>query len=164
MNYYIKDKTKIVLFDTDKERLLDTLIMLPDYMGLPIEETTREIISLKGELVFKDEVNDELAIEREQLFKKEFFEIADYGWFRKTPKGYASAVEAMGAAFNMVSIIGTLPADTLTFYKAPDFLYEEQCSEEWLVTNSFKNEELTAQEFGVLYAKFLEGWNKLEHK
>lgn len=106
----------------------------------------------------------ELAIKREESFKDLFFEIEGYGWFRKAPKGYSSAVEAMSAAFNMVSIVGYLPANTLTFYTEPDFTDETQCTEEWLVTNSYKNDELTITAFGTLYAKFLEGWNKLEHK
>lgn len=103
------------------------------------------------------------AVKREKDFKEQFFEIEDYGWFRKAPKGYSSAVEAMSAAFNMVSIVGYLPANTLTFYVEPNFTDETQCTEEWLVTNSYKNEELSTTAFGRLYAKFLEGWNKLEH-
>ena len=103
------------------------------------------------------------AAKREKDFKEQFFEIEGYGWFRKTPKGYSSAVEAMSAAFNMVSIVGCLPANTLTFYVEPDFTDETQCTEEWLVTNSYKNEELSTTAFGRLYARFLEAWNKLEH-
>lgn len=103
------------------------------------------------------------AAKREKDFKEQFFKIEGHGWFRKVPKGYSSAVEAMSAAFNMVSIVGYLPANTLTFYIEPDFTDETQCTEEWLVTNSYKNEELSTTAFGTLYAKFLEGWNKLEH-
>ena len=107
---------------------------------------------------------DEIAAENKKNFTNTFFEIEGYGWFRKAPKGYSSAVEAMSAAFNMVSIVGYLPTNTLTFYAEPDFTEETQCTEEWLVTNSYKNDELSTTEFGELYAKFLEGWNKLEHK
>ena len=105
----------------------------------------------------------ELAIKREENFKDIFFEIEGYGWFRKAPKGYSSAVEAMSAAFNMVSIVGFLPANTLTFYVAPDFTDKTQCTEEWFIANSFKNEDMQLDEFGQFYSVFLTAWNSQEH-
>jgi len=101
---------------------------------------------------------------RKQEFKANFFEIKDFGWYRKQPKGYGSAIESLNTAFNIVSITGILPADTLTFYKELDFTKEEQCTEEWLVFNSYKNERMTAAEFGEFYAKFVTAWNNEEHK
>lgn len=162
--FYIQQDEKIVLFDENLERLQNTIAIMPQYADLPILETEREIIELNNEFVFADEVELELAEARKEEFLKQFFKIDGYGYFRKQPKGYSSAVEAMSAAFNMVSIVGYLPANTLTFYTEPDFTDELECTEEWLAINSYKNDELTITAFGQLYAKFLEGWNKLEHK
>jgi hypothetical protein len=107
--------------------------------------------------------NDKQAQAREENFKKQFFNIAGFGWFRKQPKGYASALEAVNTALNMVGILGLLPAGSFTFYIAPDFYKENQCTEEWLVSNSFKNNSMTAAEFGKFYADFVTAWNREEH-
>lgn len=162
--FYVEKRNRIVLFHKDYDTLATTLRFTPIYADLPILETDKEIIELDGIFVFAEDVQEELAEQREKEFKEQFFEIEGYGWFRKVPKGYSSAVEAMSAAFNMVSIVDYLPANTLTFYTEPDFMDETQCTEEWLVANSYKNDELTTTAFGRLYAKFLESWNKLEHK
>lgn len=162
--FYVEKNGKIVLFHKDYEALATTLRFTPIYADLPILETDKEIIELDGVFVFAEDVQEELVEQRENEFKEQFFEIESYGWFRKAPKGYSSAVEAMSAAFNMVSIVGYLPENTLTFYTEPDFMDEAQCTEEWLVENTYKNDELTTTAFGKLYAKFLESWNKLEHK
>ncbi len=108
-------------------------------------------------------IKEQSIASRTNNFFLDFFNIPDIGFFRKYPKGYSSAVEAMNSAFNLVSIIGNLPAGTLQFYKKPDFNVEEQCTEKWLVENSFKNKEMSASEFGQLYAKFLTTWNEKEH-
>lgn len=163
--FYIQQDDKIVLFDENRAKLENTVLFTPQYAGLPILETNKEITVLDGEFVFAEDVQDELALKRKERFKEEFFEIKGYGWFRKVPKGYSSAVEAMGAAFNMVNTIaGYLPANTLTFYNAPDFADGTQCTEEWLIDNSYKNNEMSSTSFGVLYSKFLEAWNTEEHK
>lgn len=110
------------------------------------------------------EYKNKLALEREESFKNSFFKIKDACWFRKQPKGYNSAIESLNTAFNVVSVLGKLPKNTLTFYIAPDFSIEEQCTENWLVKNSYKNEEMTPQEFGEFYASFMTAWNNEEHK
>lgn len=43
MTYYIEHENKIVLFDTDKQRLQKTLSFLPQYQGKEIKETERPI-------------------------------------------------------------------------------------------------------------------------
>ena len=112
----------------------------------------------------------ETAYEREERFTSNFFQIPpvegifEGGWYRKKPKGYSSAIESMNTIFNAVSVIGNLPAGNLTFYVAPDFKDETQCTEEWLVANQFKNDEMTAAEFGQFYAAFITVWNSQEHK
>ena len=164
MNYYIQDENeKIVLYDTNLEVVKNTLLVRPQYADLEIQETEREIIELNNEFVFADEVETELAEARKEEFLKQFFKIDGYGYFRKQPKGYGSAVESLNTAFNIVTVLGNLPANTLTFYAEPDFLIPEQCTEEWLVENSTKNEEMTPSDFGTFYAQFMMAWNSQEH-
>lgn len=123
------------------------------------------------------EYKDKKALERKKAFKAQFFEIAEIpnsvegepalfvgGWYRKVPKGYNSAVESLNTAFNMVTVLGNLPANILTFYKAPDFYDETQTTEEWLIANSFKNEAMTTEVFGQFYAAFMTAWNMQEHE
>ena len=44
MNYYIEQNRKIVLFDTDKEKIQNTLMFIPDLQGSEIKETERPIV------------------------------------------------------------------------------------------------------------------------
>ena len=106
---------------------------------------------------------EEQTQKREANFKAQFFEIQNFGWYRKVPKGYSSAVESLNTAFNVVSILGKLPADMLIFYATPDFSDPEQCTEEWLVAHQTKNQEMTKQEFGQFYVLFMTAWNTQEH-
>ncbi|MBR3632127.1 MAG: hypothetical protein IKN49_03575 [Elusimicrobiaceae bacterium] len=43
MTYYIEHENKIVLFDTDKSKLQQTLLFMPQYQGKEIKETERPI-------------------------------------------------------------------------------------------------------------------------
>ena len=132
-----------------------------------VELSYTEYVANPEKYIFNGEnfvLNPEIEKVRKESFKSQFFEIKDFGYYRKQPKGYGSAIESLNTAFNIVSISGILPADTLTFYTEPDFSKEEQCTEEWLVFNSYKNERMTAAEFGEFYAKFVTAWNNEEHK
>lgn len=162
--FYIQQDEKIVLFDENLETLQNTIESIPRYADLEIQETEREIIQLNNEFVFKDEVELELAEARKEEFLKQFFKIDGYGYFRKQPKGYGSAVESLNTAFNIVTVLGNLPANTLTFYAEPDFTVAEQCTEEWLVANATKNEEMSSSDFGTFYAQFMMAWNTQEHQ
>ncbi len=108
-------------------------------------------------------INENFKNSAKKKFEKDFFAIPEIGYYRKTPKGYASAVESINAAFNAVTLLGKLPAGYLTFYSLPDFDDETQCNEQWLIDNSFKNKEMSAEEFGQFYAKFITSWNTQEH-
>ena len=44
MNYYIQKDNNIVLFDTDKEKIQNTLAFMPELEGLEISETERPIV------------------------------------------------------------------------------------------------------------------------
>ena len=103
------------------------------------------------------------AEEKEQQFLEEFFYIPNTGYFRKIPKGYNGLVEAMNTAYNLVASMEYLPQGILQFYRKPDFTIEEQCSEEWLVANSFKNAQMTKEEFNTLYMNCMTAWNQQEH-
>lgn len=84
--FYIQENEKIVLFDTEKERLANTIAIMPQYEGLEILETEREIIELNNEFVFKDEVEAELeAIEKERIqelsmTRSDFFDGTIMAW------------------------------------------------------------------------------------
>jgi hypothetical protein len=61
MNYYIlNSENEIVLFDTNKSRLQNTLKFKPELADEKIHQTTKEIIELDGHFVFADEHTDEL--------------------------------------------------------------------------------------------------------
>lgn len=107
----------------------------------------------------------EQELKREAWFKAEFFEIPSFGWFRKTPKGYSSAVESINSAANAI-LLGSavVPEGTFIFYKSPDFTDESQCNEEWLIKNQYKNEEMGTAAFKTFYMIFIEAWNNTEHK
>jgi hypothetical protein len=107
---------------------------------------------------------EEKTAEREADFKTQFFEVPNFGWYRKVPKGYGSAVESMNVAFNAVSLLQKLPANMLIFYEEPDFTDPEQCTEEWLVEHQIFNEEMTVQQFGQLYMVFMTAWNTEMHE
>lgn len=161
--FYIQQDEKIVLFDENLETLQNTIAFMPQYQGLEILETDREIIELNNEFVFADEVELKLAEARKEEFLKQFFKIDAYGYFRKQPKGYGLAVESLNTAFNIVTVLGNLPANTLTFYAEPDFTIAEQCTEEWITNNSYKNKAMTLDEFAVFYTTFITAWNTQEH-
>lgn len=56
MNYYVENNGKIVLFDTDKEKIQNTLMFMPDLQGQEIKETQRPIVLADdgSEFVFAD--------------------------------------------------------------------------------------------------------------
>ena len=149
----------------------DFIVKYNHNLGMNIGETDEVLYALDADEIIQDNkliknpnYESEYMLKQQELFEAQFFQIETVGYFRKRPKGYSSAVEAMGAAFNIVYVLGYLPENILTFYKVPDFSDETQCTEDWLVANSYKNEKLTQEEFGQLYAKFLKGWNDIEHK
>lgn len=60
MFYYIGENDKILLFDTDRQRLERTLAIMPQYQGYEIIETNRNIIYFDGQPEFEDEIQDKL--------------------------------------------------------------------------------------------------------
>lgn len=106
--YYIEKENKIVLFDTDKERLENTLLFLPQYqifsqnedgeeiyINPEILETDREIVTINNECRFKDEVLEELEqIEKERVAR-----------LKMTPRDFLLALVDMGLDFNEVETL-----------------------------------------------------------
>lgn len=127
------------------------------------------------DFVLNTDYEQEQAQARKTTFENQFFQIPAIenvfvgGWYRKTPKGYASALESLNTAYNNYMAIALInpeakfPANTLIFYTAPDFTKEEQCTEKWLVAHQFKNEEMAREQFLLLYSTFSQAWNATEH-
>ena len=166
MFYRIKDNT---IYDYAQHKYALDCLETNIVTTAQLDEDKSLVIIQDGVLVLNPDYDTEQATKREENFKTNFFEIAPIeglftgGWYRRVPKGYTSAIESLNTAFNAVTVLGKLPADTLTFYTAPDFADAEQCTEEWLVANAFKNAEMTTTEFGAFYATFLQAWNATEH-
>ena len=116
------------------------------------------------DIILNPNYDAQQAAIRELEFRKDFFYIPTFGWYRKKPKGYSSAIESLNTVFNAVSLIGTLAAGILIFYQAPDFTKPEECTEEWLVQHQSFNSEMTAQQFGQFYVAFVTAWNTQEHE
>ena len=66
--YYIQQDDKIVLFDNDKQKLQNTIALMPQYAGLPIQETEEGYIIYDFELMTVEEMKTKQAQkERERL-------------------------------------------------------------------------------------------------
>lgn len=101
---------------------------------------------------------------READFKASFFNIDGYGWYRKQPKGYQSAVESMNVLFNIANVSDGIQAGLIIFYQQPDFTKPEECTEEWLVEHQIIQPAMTKQAFMSLYVAFMTAWNTEEHE
>ena len=114
---------------------------------------------------------------RKAAFEKEFFlipavtkaevdgeEVDVDVYYRRKPKGYTSAVESFLAALSIVNATGSIGAGIIKVYPVPDFNDPEQVTEEWLVENQISLPQMNLQQFMVLYNKFLQSWNTIEHE
>ena len=116
------------------------------------------------------EYQEKEASARRQDFESKFFEIKNFGWYRREPKGYSSAIESINNAYNSfnemrkLGLTENFPANTLIFYQQPDFTKPEQCTEEWLVAHQIFNQEMTPEQFGQFYIGFSQAWNTQEHE
>lgn len=106
----------------------------------------------------------EKAAEREANFKSKFFNIEGFGWYRKEPKGYQSAVESMNVLFNIANVSDGIQAGLIIFYQEPDFTKPEECTEEWLIEHQIIQPAMTKQAFMSLYVAFMTAWNTEEHE
>ena len=106
---------------------------------------------------------EEEAIKRQEVFLQDFFKVEGYGYYRRQPKGYQSAVESMNVLFNIANVTKGLQAGLIIFYPEPDFYDASQCTEEWLVEHQIVKPAMTLEEFLQLYVAFMTAWNTQEH-
>ena len=106
---------------------------------------------------------EEKADIREEIFKEGFFYVENFGWYRKHPKGYQSAVESMNVLFNIANVSDGIGSGLIIFYETPDFTKPEECTEEWLVEHQIIQPAMTKAEFMALYVAFMTAWNNEEH-
>jgi hypothetical protein len=109
------------------------------------------------------EYQEKEAAEREAGFKAKFFYIENFGWYRKQPKGYQSAVESMNVLLNIANLTDGIQAGLIIFYQQPDYTKPEECTEEWLVEHQIILPAMTKAEFMALYVAFMTAWNTEEH-
>ena len=114
------------------------------------------------------ETPDLTSTERKAIFLGDFFKVSlgqlGTGYYRKKPKGYASAIESIITAERMCAKNNGLPAGILIFYKQPDFSKPEECCEEWLEANQIILPALTVEQFDELFINFTTAWNAQEHE
>ena len=107
---------------------------------------------------------EELAQQRKAEFLKDFFKVGTFGYYRRVPKGYQSAVESMNVLFNIANVTNGIQAGLIIFYQEPDFTKPEECTEEWLVAHQIIIPAMTKEEFLQLYVIFMTAWNTEEHE
>ena len=145
----------ILAKDTRKELEQALTFMVYD----TIEETEEDYELINGQYVTESEASEI----RETEFKKSFFNVQGFGYYRKQPKGYQSAVESMNVLFNIANVSQGIQAGLIIFYQKPDFSKPEECTEEWLVNHQIIMPAMTLQEFMALYVAFMTAWNSEEH-
>ena len=165
MAYYIIYNNTEIYIAENEQALVN---FYPGYKvhELPADYNSEKYQVVNGELVLNPDYDQQQAALREAAFKSEFFQITNFGWYRKKPKGYTSALESLTVAYNMVTsgVIQELPAGTFIFYEEPDFTKPEECTEEWLVEHQILSQAMNAQQFLQLYAAFVVAWNTEMHE
>lgn len=147
----------------------DGLILITAEQKAQIESDSDFYIIEDGALVVNPNYETEQENARRTTFENQFFQIPVIenvfigGWYRKTPKGYSSAIESLNTAFNAVLMLNKLPANQLIFYTKPDYANVDECTEQWLIAHQFKNEEMTKEQFIQFYSAFVTAWNATEH-
>ena len=122
-----------------------------------------KVVYQNGEVIINPNYEEEQANKRQEAFLKDFFKVEGYGYYRRVPKGYQSAVESMNVLFNIANLTKGLQAGLIIFYEEPDFTDAEQCTEEWLVEHQIIMPAMTLEEFMQLYVAFMTAWNTTEH-
>ena len=135
--------------------------------GITMEEYNTEpyrLVIYGDELIPNPDYEQEAAEKREADFKSKFFNIQGYGWYRKQPKGYQSAVESMNVLFNIANVSDGIQAGLIIFYQQPDFTKPEEYTEEWLIEHQIIQPAMTKEAFMNLYVAFMTAWNTEEHE
>lgn len=133
-------------------------------IGMEIRDIKQSDINNEWYLTEKCPMKPEpTAEDRRNDFLNNFFKVEGYGYYRKVPKGYQSAIESINTAYNMCKENNGLPAGVLIFYQEPDFNKAEQCTEEWLTAHQIVLPAMNEQTFVELYNLFITTWNRQEH-
>lgn len=135
MNYYIEQNGKIVLFDTEKERLQRTLEFTPQYADLEIKETNRPIENFQ--FADTEEYQEEQAQARELAFNESFFNTS-LGYIRRKVTMKDGSTKDF-----LTDILPLLQVDVpIISYDKPDFTVDEMPKQntDKLVTEEFINE------------------------
>ena len=140
---------------TDEQRM-DFIVINNHQNGYEIRETETALEAWGC-------TEEEQAELRQQEFLQDFFKVEGFGYYRRQPKGYQSAVESMNVLFNIANVTQGVQAGLIIFYQEPDFSKPEECTEEWLVEHQIIMPAMTLQEFMQLYVAFMTAWNAQEH-
>ena len=89
--FYVEQDNKIVLFDEDKIKLQNTLLLTPQYNGLEIKETTRPI------------ENFEFADTEEYLAKKQQEEEDRVNNLTMTPLDFIKVLQSLGLSIAQIT-------------------------------------------------------------
>jgi hypothetical protein len=133
-------------------------------IGMEIRDIKQSDIDSEWYLTEKCPMKPEpTAEDRRNDFLNNFFKVEGYGYYRRRPKGYQSAIESINTAYNMCKENNGLPAGVLIFYQEPDFNKAEQCTEEWLTNHQIVLPAMNVQTFVELFNLFITTWNRQEH-
>ena len=155
MFYIQNSKKEIILYNDNRQELLNSLIIMPEeYSEDDILETSKKIIEKDGSFYFED---DEalVSIRQEEFYNK--FLATSKGNYRLQPKGYANAQQSVDTINGMVNALDGLTqqiAQMVIFYPTPDFTKEEECTEAWLIAHQYNAEPMTKKEWTEFYIEF----------
>ena len=160
--YYRLNEGKVL--DYSNSKYLDDCIKTDIITAEEYAEHPNKVMVKGKKLVINPDYEPEASAEREADFKSKFFNIEGFGWYRKQPKGYQSAVESMNVLFNIANVTDGIQTGLIIFYQQPDFTKPEECTEEWLVEHQIVQPAMTKQAFMSLYVAFMTAWNTEEHE
>lgn len=153
----------------EKTGLVQIGVGCPDeyYIEIGMEKRNVKQSDLDGEWYLEEKCPikpEPTPKDREKDFKSKFFNVTGYGWYRKQPKGYQSAVESMNVLFNIANVSDGIQAGLMIFYQEPDYTKAEECTEEWLIQHQIIQPAMAKAEFMQLYVAFMTAWNTEEHE
>ena len=175
-NWVIKPDYRINFYKVDDNLSVQEIKTIGDQEGCYIvDKTTGDLIKqnpdkfkiVDNQVIAK--TDEEYQAEQAEKQKQKFYDnfvVTTWGAFRKTPKGYSSAVEAVNTVFNMVNVAQAFTeelAKLLIFYEVPDFADSEQCTEEWLISNQKNHEACDLHTFMSWYLEFQTVWAQTQY-
>jgi hypothetical protein len=87
-NYYVEDNGRIVIYNSKKYKVENTLGCMPQYAELPIQKTTKDIVEFEGKFYFEDdeeyiaqkEAKEKERIEALSMTRSDFFDNTIKAW------------------------------------------------------------------------------------